>query len=87
MRSGISKGQVASILLVVLGAATIALATWTSEWSGLTHVNSSTCNTEACRRHCRVCCGAFWGPNDPEKWDCFATCDALPLCSDETLEE
>jgi hypothetical protein len=72
--------------LVVLGCATAVLAAgWVSPF-GHKHVNSSTCNDEACVRHCRICCLHFHQDLASQEWiDCNNSCnDASVNCPNET---
>lgn len=65
--------------LVVFGLATAALAAgWVSPF-GIKHVNDETCNTEACVRHCRICCLHFNPDITTTDWkDCNNTCSDCP---------
>lgn len=59
----------------VFGLATIALASWTSPFSGLTHEDSSTCGLEPTQRACFICCSTFNGSIfSPEGAACAGTC-------------
>lgn len=65
-------------VLIVGGAVMMAMsASWYNTFSGLTHFNKETCNTEPCKRGCHVCCthynGGVWDQ------DCVDTkCAQLP---------
>ena len=66
-----------SSAFVVVAAATLVLASWTSPW-GTVHENDSTCNTEICERACRHCCLHFNPDNTSSGYlRCIAGCVGL----------